>query len=298
MHAAVDLRSLIQGQVRQLFGVERAQAEAAAAARAAEPYDLGLFGPEAACWKVHGDFTSMMIGGVAALMLQMLHPAALAGVWDHSRFGRDSSGRLRRTAQFIAATTFGSTAEAMAQIERVKAIHGEVRGVLPDGAPYFADDPELLAWVHVAGAEMFLAAYVRHRDPDFPAADQDRYFAETAKVARLLGAAEVPEARSEARAYLDAMRPQLRCDYRTREVIRSLLWPGGRSVAMAPFTLVVAESAKDLLPDWARAMHGFGPGERPAVRAGAGAVGALMRWALRDGTEAEARRRAAERAAD
>lgn len=297
MHATVDLRGLIQGQVRQMFGVERAQAAAAAQPEPAAG-DLGLFGPDAACWKVHGDFTSMMIGGVAALMLQMLHPGALAGVWDHSRFGRDSSGRLRRTAQFIAATTFGSTPEAMAQIERVRAIHAEVGGVLPGGEPYRADDPELLTWVHAAGAALFLEAYVRHRDPDFPAADQDRYFAETAEVARRLGAQDVPESRAETWAYLEAMRPQLRCDYRTREVIRSLLWPGGRSAVMAPFTLVVAEAAKDLLPDWARTMHGFAPGRRPAVQAGADAVGALMRWALRDGTEAQARRRAAARAGD
>jgi uncharacterized protein (DUF2236 family) len=287
------LRRLIQGQVRQLFGVGQDPGGPAAPKPQAKAGDLGLFGPDSACWKVHGDFTSMMIGGVSALMLQMLHPAALAGVWDHSNFGRDSSGRLRRTAQFIAATTYGSTPEAVAQIERVRAIHAEVAGVLPDGRPYSADDPALLTWVHAAGAALFLEAYVRHRDPDFPAAGQDRYFAETAEVARRLGAVDVPETRAEVWAYLDAMRPQLRCDYRTREVIRGLLRAPVRSPAMAPFTLVVAEAAKDLLPDWARAMHGFRPGGRPAVQAGAGAVGALMRWALRDGTEAQARRRAA-----
>jgi uncharacterized protein (DUF2236 family) len=254
--------------------------------------DAGYFGPDSACWKVHGDFTSMMIGGVAALMLQMLHPGALAGVWDHSNFTRDSSGRLRRTAQFIAATTYGSTPEAMAQIGRVRAIHAQVGGVLPDGRPYRADDPELLTWVHVAGAAMFLKAYVRHRDPAFAPADQDRYFAETARIARLLGAADVPETAAGVEARIAGFRPALRCDYRTREVIRALLHPAGRNPAMAPFSLVVVQAAKDLLPDWARAMHGFEGGARPGVKLGADAVGRVMRWALRDGAEAQARRRA------
>jgi uncharacterized protein (DUF2236 family) len=72
----------------------------------------GLFGPRSAIWQVHGDFTSMLCGGVSALLLQMLHPLALAGVWDHSNFRDDIFGRLRRTSQFISATTFGTTVDA------------------------------------------------------------------------------------------------------------------------------------------------------------------------------------------
>ena len=103
------IRHAIVLQVRQLVGgtgddtVERNRK------------DTGLFGPESACWKVHGDFTSMMVGGTAALFLQMLHPGALAGVWDHSNFRRDMLGRLQRTARFIAATTYGDRAEATAR---------------------------------------------------------------------------------------------------------------------------------------------------------------------------------------
>src|SRR5207237_10791125 len=112
------------------------------------PGDDGLFGPGSVGWKVHGDFPAMMMGGVAALLMQMLHPAALAGVWDHSNFRRDMQGRLRRTAQFIAGTTFGSTAHARQLIDRVRRIHARVDGVLEDGTPYTADDPEVLTWVH------------------------------------------------------------------------------------------------------------------------------------------------------
>src|SRR5690606_38331121 len=100
------------------------------------PGDPGLFGPESASWQVHSDFTSMFAGGVAALLLQALHPRVLAGVWDHSNFRADMLGRLRRTAQFIAGTTFGSRADAERLIGRVRAIHQGVRGVTADGQPY------------------------------------------------------------------------------------------------------------------------------------------------------------------
>src|SRR5471030_2115126 len=95
------------------------------------PGDPGLFGPDAICWKVHADFTSMMVGGVSALLLQTLHPLALAGVWDHSTFRSDILGRLRRTATFIAGTTYASRADALALIERVKTIHRQVKGIAP-----------------------------------------------------------------------------------------------------------------------------------------------------------------------
>src|SRR5471030_861408 len=126
------------------------------------PGDPGLFGPDAICWKVHADFTSMMTGGVSALLLQALHPIALAGVWDHSTFRTDILGRLRRTATFIAGTTYGNQHDALALIERVRRIHLSVTGVTPDGRPYRASDPELLTWVHVAEVSSFLKA---HLDP-------------------------------------------------------------------------------------------------------------------------------------
>jgi uncharacterized protein (DUF2236 family) len=132
------------------------------------PGDPGLFGPDAVCWKVHADFTSMMTGGVSALLLQALHPVALAGVWDHSTFRTDILGRLRRTATFIAGTTYGNKHDALALIERVKQIHLSVTGTAPDGRPYRASDPELLTWVHVAEVSSFLKAHLRYVTRSFP----------------------------------------------------------------------------------------------------------------------------------
>jgi hypothetical protein len=120
----------------------------------------------------------MMVGGISGLLLQMLHPAVLAGVWDHSSFRADLHGRLRRTARFIAVTTYGRKSDAEAAIARVRQIHELVCGVLPNGVPYAASNPALLAWVHVTETTSFLNARIRYAEPRMSDVDQDRYFDE------------------------------------------------------------------------------------------------------------------------
>ena len=270
-----DLRSSIAGQVRGWVGSGEINLTR-------PPGDDGLFGPGSAAWDVHGDFTAMMIGGISALLLQMLHPGALAGVWDHSDVRGDMSGRLKRTAQFLSITTFGSTAAAEAMIARVRAVHDRVTGTLPDGTPYSASDPDLLAWVHVAEADSFLRAHLRYKDPLMPRARQDRYFEEMARVAAKLGAPDVPRSRHAAERYLEAMRPALRFDARTRAVQEAVLRQRSPHAALAPATTLMLQAGVDMLPAWARAMHRLDvplPG-RPVVRLGALGVGRVLRWAL------------------
>ena len=276
-----DLRGAIQEQVHRLVGFGDGTVDLTR-----PPGDDGLFGPGSAAWQVHGDFTAMMAGGVAALLLQMLHPGALAGVWDHSNFRRDMLGRLKRTAQFISATTYGSTATAEGLIARVQRIHDAVAGTLPDGTPYSANDPDLLTWVHVAEVSSFLAAYRRYRDPRFPVAEQDRYLREYAIIAERLGATGVPKSRVALEAYIQAVRPQLRADHRTREVARAMIHQQPASLAMAPAQKVLMEGGIDLLPAWAARMHGLDRPlvGRPAIRAGVAGIGSVLRWALRDGS--------------
>ncbi len=277
-----SLRQSIAGQVRSLVGSRSAQN----LVRGAD--EPGLVPHGGAAWQVHGDFTTMMIGGVAALLTQMLHPIACAGVWDHSNFRRDMTGRLRRTAQFMAGTTFGRLPLAEAQIARVRQIHDAVGGTLPDGTAYLASDPAVLTWVHVAGADNFLRAYVRYRDPGFSGAAQDRYFAESADVARRLGAIDVPASRVAVAAYFRAVRPQLRADDRSREIARVLLHESPAPPGMgAPALRLLMDAGIDLLPEWAAAMHGLrvSPLRRPMVRAGAQGMGAVLRWALRPAAE-------------
>ena len=197
------MRDAIGGRIRALVGSGSIDLPR-------PPGDPGLFGPGSMAWRIHGDFSAMMIGGVSALLLQMLHPLALAGVWDHSDFRRDRLGRLRRTAQFISLTTFGSSAAATRAIDHVRAIHDRVSGTLPDGTPYDANDPELLTWVHVAEVDSFLRAYLRYRHPALTGTEQDRYLAETAIVAERLGARDVPTSRRAVESYYRRLRPALR----------------------------------------------------------------------------------------
>lgn len=271
------MKGALIGQVRSVFNdQEKGEKPVMRSADA-------LFAPDEVAWRVHGDVITMMVGGVAALLLQMLHPAVLAGVWDHSSFRGDMLGRLRRTARFIAMTTYGARDEAEAAIARVRDVHTRVKGVLPDGTPYAADDPRLLAWVHVTEAVSFLDAWIRYAEPGMPLSDQDRYFAEFARIAEALGADPIPRSRAEADARIAAMRGELVVDERTCQVARMVLDQPAPNLALAPVQALVFGAAVDLLPGWARAMHGLsGPGlVRPAVRLGTHGVASTMRWAFR-----------------
>ena len=270
------IKDAITSEVVALFN-DRSRGEKPVARRAD-----GLFGRDSVSWRVHGDVTSMMVGGVAGLLLQMLHPAVLAGVWDHSKFRSDMHGRLRRTARFIAMTTYGGRTDAEAAISRVRGIHDRVRGVLPDGTPYEANDPSLLAWVHVTETTSFLSAWIRYGEPAMPAADQDGYFVEMAKVAKALGADPVPHSLAEARHMIAAMRPHMVCDARTREVARLVLRQRAASMMAEPLQVLTMQAAIDLLPHWARQMHGLhNPAlGRPLVRAGTLGVARMLRWAF------------------
>ena len=238
--------------------------------------------PNGVAWRVHGDVTSMMVGGIAALLLQMLHPRALAGVWEHSDFKHDMHGRLRNTARFIAVTTYGAPAEAEAAVARVRRIHDHVHGTLPDGTPYDANDPRLLAWVHVAGSAMFLDGWVRYGEPGMSLLDMDSYWAEVAPIARMLGADPVPVTTAEAARLLRSFQPELLCDERTRTVQKTILRKPPDKLMALPIQTLLMQSAVDLLPDWARRMHGlrssgFG---RPALGAATLGLAGTLRWAL------------------
>lgn len=276
MSIADRLRAGLVGEVRALFN------DSARGETPVQRSDNALIPPGSVAWRVHGDVTTMMIGGMSALMLQMLHPAALAGVWDHSDFRADMIGRLRRTARFIAQTTFAERAEGEAAIARVRRIHAAVSGAMPGGALYAADDPALLAWVHVAGAMQFLEGWRRFGEPGMRRADQDRYFADVAPVARMLGADPVPETRTEAERLIAHFRRELQASARSREVAHIVLDLPARGARHAAIQRLMGQAAVDLLPDWARAMHRRPASglARPAVDAATYGTASLLRWAF------------------
>ena len=243
--------------------------------------DEALFPPGSVVRRVHGDVTSMMVGGIAALLTQMLHPEALAGVWDHSDVHADMLGRLRRTARFIAVTTYGHRDKAEAAIARVNAIHRQVSGKLENGTEYRATDPSLLAWVHVAGAINFLDGWRRYAEPGMSVADQDRYFAESGEIARLLHADPVPRTRREAERLIAEFRGELRVDERSRMFRDMVLNAPARSLAEVPVQRLLMNAAVDLMPGFARAIHGLPrPLGSPLVRGATFGVAGTIRWAF------------------
>ena len=247
----------------------------------AEGTEPSLFGPESVTWRVHAD-ASMFIGSLRALLLQTLHPPTMQGVADHSDYKHDSLGRLRRITTFVGTTTYAPASQARQAIEVVRIIHDRVTGTLPDGTPYRANDPHLLAWVHATEVDSFLRAYRRYGTPAITDEEADRYVGEMAEVARLLGVIEPPGDRATLRATLARYRPELKVTPAARDAVRFLVWPPFPR-RMRPIYSVIAGAAVGLLPGHAQRMLWLPLpiGVEPfVVRPAATALTRTLDWAL------------------
>ncbi len=252
--------------------------------------DAGLFGPQSATWRIHSDFPGMLAGGLAALMLQTLHPLALAGVWDHSNFREDLVGRLRRTTAFVGGTTYAPTEQAHGLIERVKTIHAQVVGHAADGRPYAADDPHLLTWVHVTEAHSFLQGYRRYSHIAMPPGAADRYYDEVRRVAEALGARDVPASEREVAQYFENVRNELAFSERSRIVLDVLSRVRLPVPAAGISRDAFLHAGAALLPDWATHMLGHSPVRQWRARVASRALWSLspvFRAALDDGIVAK-----------
>src|SRR6478672_10582635 len=155
------------------------------------PGDPGLIGPNSVSWVINADLAAVSQAGLPAIVLEILHPSVVAGVQDMSNYRQDPYQRARATLGYVLATTFGNTEAATAVVERVKHIHSSVNGTRPDGVPFRALDPELIAWVHTAIPWMILRAYERTKRR-LTVAEKDAYLAEQAVIGRMGGADRVP----------------------------------------------------------------------------------------------------------
>jgi uncharacterized protein (DUF2236 family) len=201
--------------------------------------------------RVHAD-AAMFVGGLRALLMQSLHPLAMAGVAAHSGYRGDPWGRLQRTGHFLAVTTFGSAADAEAMVARVRAIHTRIRGVAPDGRPYSASDPHLLKWVHLVEVDSFLRAYQRYGAEPLDAAECDGYVTDTSRVAEALGVVAPPVTLRELREQLVGYRPELAGTPEARSAARFMLLNPPVPLVFRPAYPALAAAAVGLLPVWAR----------------------------------------------
>lgn len=240
------------------------------------------FGPGDPIVTVHAD-ASMFIGGIRALLLQSLHPLAMAAVDQHSGYRADPWGRLQRTSTFLAETTFATTADADRAIAVVRAVHNTISGTAPDGRPYRASDPELLRWVHVAEIDSFLRAHDRYGATTLTREDRDRYVAQSAIIARGLGADQVPESVAELDECLHEFRSDLAGTPEARRTARFLLLTPPIPLPLrAPYG-VLSAAAVAMMPRWTRwplRLPYLPVVEGTAVRAAGEVATRTIRWAL------------------
>jgi uncharacterized protein (DUF2236 family) len=231
---------------------------------APEGHDLGLFGPDSVAWRIHTD-PVMYIAGFRALGLQLCHPLAAAGVAANSRFREDPWGRLHRTGEWIATTTFRTTEDAERAGRALRTLHAHLPGgVEPEtGLAYRIDDPDLLLWVHCTEVESFVSTYRRAGGLLAPG-EADQYVREMRESARLVGLhrARVPATEAEIHAYYEDIRPQLRVTELARRTVRwAVAPPMPRLVSLAtparPAWVAIMSISAGLLPRWARRLYGL-----------------------------------------
>jgi uncharacterized protein (DUF2236 family) len=260
-------------------GVFQRAAAAFVAGVPVDPADDGFFGPASVTWRLQLDLSGP-VAALRSLLLQTLHPLAMAGVDQHSAWREDPAGRFANTSAYVITTTFGDRATARSAVERVRKIHEWVHGTDPvTGKPYQANDPALLIWVHAGQVDSGLAAAARYGAP-LSDADKDRYVAEMTAVAELIGVPPglAPASVAELDAYFSAVQPELAASRVTADVAAYLLKMPDVEPELADVWDVLAAASVASLPGWARHLHGFGdpqPPDRETVRQVLGVLDAV-----------------------
>lgn len=280
--AFYDLAAVRDRMGSALFGMVAGPDGPANRARIHQTPGPRWFGEDRPIRRVHGD-ASMFVGGLSALLLQSLHPLAMAGVAEHSDFRNDPWGRLARTSTFLAVTTFGTADDAQRAVDRVKGIHRRIHGTAPDGRRYRASDPHLLEWVHIAEVDSFLRAHQLYGSAPLDQDGCDSYVADTARVAHALGVPDPPRTAAALKDKIASYRPELRGTAAAREAARFLLLtPPLPLLARAPYAALAA-TAVEMLPSWARTplwLPSLPPVESTVVRPTGRILVGGIRWAM------------------
>lgn len=250
------------------------------------PGDPGLIGPESISWEINADLASVSQAGLPAIVLEILHPSVVAGVQDLSNYRQDPFQRARATLGYVLATTFGNTDAATSLIERVRHVHSFVTGTRPDGVPYAALDPELIAWVHTCIPWMIMRTFQQVNRP-LSRDEQDRYLTEQALIGRLSGTDWVPTTAAELDDYVADMRPRLNVNAQTREFVDFLLtspfFPDLPDVLDRQLHRLAIYAGMSRAPVWAGELIGFDRpplAMRPLIRPMLQFDARRLRWAL------------------
>ncbi|GAA5481622.1 oxygenase MpaB family protein [Haloferula sargassicola] len=223
------------------------------------PGEPALAGPDSVSWRVFRSPVALLVGGIAAVIMELAEPRVRSGVWDYSSFRTDPLSRMRRTGYAALVTVYGPRSAAEKMIAAIGRMHARIRGTTPGGEPYRADDPQLLAWVHATALHGFMEAYHRHVRP-LSAGERDQFVAEGVPAARLYGVENPPRCEDDLHAMFKAMLPRLERSEILFEFLETLarlpLLPG----PLRPLAGLVIPAAVDLVPSAIRSAAGLGPG--------------------------------------
>jgi len=239
--------------------------------------DAGFFGPGSASWAVHGGMATL-VAGIRALLVQALHPGAMAGVHDWSRYREDPLGRLAGTIRWLMTVTFGDRTTAERSSATVRGLHRRVQGEYVDafGVPrtYRASDPELIEWVHLAFTDSFLTCH-EIWEAEIPGGP-DAYVREWATAGAMVGVADPPSTAAELRGRIRAVADAglLKTDARVLDVVRFIRRPPLAKGMIPAYRIMFAGAVTSLDPEHRR-MLGLTKPAFPSVAA----TGAVLRTA-------------------
>ena len=277
----IDLRQKIRAELEEVGG--RHDEPAVYDGPAGDPGLAG--GPGSLSWEINADLASIVAAGSAAIVMEVLHPSVMAGVYDQSSYRTEPLERARNTLGYVLRTTFGSTEAATALIGRVRRVHSHITGTRPDGVAYRALDPELIAWVHTCIPWAIMEAFHRFNRP-LSTAERDRYLAEQAPIGLMGGAEWVPTSMAELEAYVERMRPLMAMTEQTREFIGFLAGDSDGEFGVGPRkqleNRLALAASMTLMPAWARHISGTyqpWPVRRAYLDPAARLQARLVRWA-------------------
>lgn len=225
-----------------------------------------LLPADSVSWRIFKNPIALIVGGLAAVILELAEPGVRTGVWEHSCFRKDPMGRLRRTGLAAMVTVYGARSIAEPMIARIVQMHAKVTGATPTGMPYSANDARLLAWVHATAAFGFVEGYNRYVDRLSPA-EFDAFYREGAPASRLYGAPNVPTSDAAVQALFDSMRGRLEPSPIIFEFLKVMRETSAFPRPLLWLQRTLVRAAVDLIPDWVReclgltASYGLRPGE-------------------------------------
>jgi uncharacterized protein (DUF2236 family) len=229
--------------------------------------ECALLPPDSLSWRIFKNPIALLIGGLAAVILELAEPAVRTGVWEHSSFRKDPMRRLQRTGLAAMVTVYGAKSVAEPMIARVVQMHAKVAGITSCGAPYSANDPRLLSWVQATASFGFAEAYNRYVRP-LNRDEFDALYREGEPASKLYGAIEAPSSSTELRSLLGSMRGRLKASPIIFEFLQVMHTTPGFPRPLCWMQGMLVRAAVEIIPDWIRECVGLTHqyGLRPAER--------------------------------